>query len=121
VIEIRDAELALRPYTEASLVEGAYDLCRRAGVSAEDATAVVAATTLTAACRAKARGRRAARPNETAIAPGGADLEAEAALLERVARYGRSPLVRRLVAELSSTEGLPADRGSRPDDRADLP
>lgn len=105
VIEIRDGRLALRAYLAPAVAERARALCTAAGLSAEEAHAVVEAACLAAAMEAKRRGWPASPTPSPLKADGGADVDTEVATLGRVARcYRRSPIVRAVLAGLRQGE-----------------
>jgi hypothetical protein len=106
VIEVRDGQLALRPFVDPDVVARARDLAAWAGLAGDDARAAVEAAGLASALGS--RGRRV--PTMPADAPasgaGGADLDGEARFLATVSRHlERSALVR---AALSGGAGQPA-------------
>lgn len=95
VIEIRDGQLALRPYVDPDAVDAATARCDRAGLDADQTRAVVEATAIAAAIAAKSAGR----PPQPGAAPrasvtAGADLAAEIRWLQQVsAAFQNSPIV----------------------------
>lgn len=98
VIEIRDAELALRPYWRADVAERAAAAARTAALSAELGQAVVEAAVVVDAAGARLRGRPPSPgpvPVHRICATPGDDLHAEVARLVQVARViRRCPAVR---------------------------
>jgi len=95
VVEIRDGFLALRPYVDPGVAVRARELSEEAGLSWEETQAVVEAASLAAALEAKRRRRTINAALSTFGMTGGADVNSEVAMLERVARcYARSPIVR---------------------------
>jgi hypothetical protein len=88
VIEIRDGELALRPYLYAAVAEAAASAAAKSGLSADDLDTMVEATVLAAALQAKQAERRARHSTScTPTLPGiGLDLHREIASLRRVSR-----------------------------------
>ena len=101
VVEIRDGQLMLRPYRHPAAMEYARELCATAGLAEEEAAVVLEATDLAVALRMRAAGRVMGSLAPTPLAPAGANLESEAAALERVARcYRRSPLVQAVLTRL---------------------
>jgi hypothetical protein len=101
VVEIRDGELALRPYLDNSVAAYAREACEEAGIPVEQAPAVVEAACLAAAIRARQRGQPAARPAPLGQAEGEANVAGEAEFLGRVARsYEKSPIVGVVLARL---------------------
>jgi hypothetical protein len=104
VTEIRDAELALRPYLDARVGGEAAEAARRAGLPPGRRDAVVEAAVITAALAARRDGA-VASTGGTEPGPATAplnDLNAETARLVLVAReIRRSPIVRRLAARLA--------------------
>jgi hypothetical protein len=115
VIEIRDGRLALRPYLHPVMPERARALCAAAGVSGEEADAVVEAAGLAAAMEAKARGGPASLiPLSLGTAGGGADVDSEVALLEQVAGcYRRSPIVQAVLTGLQRQEAAEPSPAAR--------
>ena len=112
VIEIRDGRLALRPYLDPRAAAIARELGQEAGLSGEPLQAVIEAASLAAAIRNKAGGRPVAEAGPTLETPGGADLDSEAAFLEKVARcYTGSPIVPAVLAELGREHATPATIG----------
>ncbi|MFL6120062.1 MAB_1171c family putative transporter [Actinophytocola sp.] len=95
VIEIRDAQLALRPYVGADVPANAEDLATRAGLSTEDVQATAEAAAIAAGIAAKTRGSVPAEPGGVVgTAPGGVSLTEEVAWLRRVAHaFTTSPIV----------------------------
>jgi len=121
VIEIRDAELALRPYWRADVAARALAAARSAAMSAGLEQAIVEAAVVMDAAAARRRGTppppQAARA-EPAWTAAGDDLHAEVARLVRVARaIRRCPLVRELAAGTAAPRlprhGLPARPAGR--------
>lgn len=109
VIEIRDGQLALRPYADGRAAKAARVLARRAGLAAEDVNAAGEAAAIAAGIAAKSSGRPPdpAAP-APAPAPGGADLAAEVAFLTRVAlAFTTSPIVTQVLA---AHPGMAEDR-----------
>lgn len=112
VIEIRDGSFALRPYTDALVVEEASARCRQVGLPPDQVGAVTAAVSLAAALQAKRQGRLALRPYAATISPGGNDLGTEAAALERVAwALNHSPIVRTVIESVRTHAQQPAGDG----------
>jgi hypothetical protein len=111
VIEIRDGQLALRPFADPRVTGMADRVGRRTGLEGEELRAAIEAAILATALRAKERGRRPEAAVGALGTPGGADLEREVAWLERVARwFGNSALVCAVQAELDGELAAPADR-----------
>ncbi|HET8628983.1 MAG TPA: MAB_1171c family putative transporter [Thermomicrobiales bacterium] len=103
VIEIRDGELALRPYIPPGLVEAARGLASAAGVADDDVSAIAEAAGIAAALCARSRGQMPAETATIPLDPGAADLAGEVAILRRVARhYRHSPTVRMVLATLDT-------------------
>jgi len=102
VIEIRDAELALRAYAPPGVSGRAEAAARSAGLDPGKAVAVAEAAVIAAALAARRGGdlpRRDRTPAEVINAVPVNDLRAEAARLIEVARaFRRSQLVRRIAA-----------------------
>lgn len=102
VIEIRDAELALRPHLDEQIAGAAADAARSAGLPRERWGAVIEAAGIASALHARQEGTLS-HPNGTASDPVTPtprnDLDAEAVRLLLVSREIRhSPIVRRLAA-----------------------
>jgi hypothetical protein len=95
VIEIRDAQLALRPYVDPRVVAHAEDLTGQAGMPVDDARATVEAAAIASAIAVRTSGREVAGPGfVVSSAPGGTSLVDEVAWLRKVARAFRgSPIV----------------------------
>lgn len=97
VIEIRDGQLALRPYVSDDAACRADHLARQEGLDDEQLEATVAACRLVAARRARQRGDSPV-PTMRTVAPGGDDLDSEVSWLEKVAyAYQHSPTVGRFA------------------------
>jgi len=107
VIEIRDAELALRAYAAPEVAARAEAAARSAGLDPATAVAVAEAAVIAAALAARRDGqppRRDGTPAEVINAVPVNDLRAEAARLIAVTRaFRRSPLVRRIAATTPGT------------------
>jgi hypothetical protein len=103
VVEIRDSQIALRPYLDGQVTGRAADAARLAGLPGDRRDAVIEAAGIAAALAARAGGAPRG-DGETAVSgPDGRalrnDLRAEAARLLLVSRaMRRSPIVRRLAA-----------------------
>lgn len=99
VIEIRDAQLALRPYVDLRVTAHAEDLTAQTGMPAEEARATVEAAAIASAIAVKTSGREVAEPGfVVSSAPGGTSLVEEVAWLGKVARaFRRSPIVAEAV------------------------
>ncbi len=98
VAEIWDGIATLRIYRDARVAEQARRRCRDAGITGDEAEAVVEATVLATAIRAKGRRQPAAQPYPVPIAHGGRTLDAQAAYLARVARaLQKSPIVAEIL------------------------
>jgi diguanylate cyclase (GGDEF)-like protein len=101
VIEIRDAELALRPLRDSRAVGEAADAAWRAGLSQDERGAAIEAVMIVTALDARRRGAGAQGGADAGgVLPGPRnDLESEAARLLLVHRaVRRSPVVRQAVA-----------------------
>jgi hypothetical protein len=113
VIEIRDAELALRPYWRADVAERAVAAARAATLSPELEQAVVEAAVIMDAVSARLRGMPPSPgpvPVHRVCATAGDDLHSEVARLVQVARIiRRCPAVRELTARAAGPP-LPACR-----------
>ena len=112
VIEIRDGRLALRPYLDREVAAAAHRLGEAAGLAGEELQAVMEASALAAALRAKAQNRPVVVDHRDPT--GGADLPSEIAWLVRVARaFAGSPVVTAALAETERTAS-PATGRSNP-------
>jgi len=90
VIEIRDAQLALRGWLDRGVAESALAQGHRAGLQGAALAAFVEASQLVAALHARAAGAEAGTPTpEAAAGQGGSDLAGEIEWLVRVARAFR--------------------------------
>ncbi|WP_163568814.1 MAB_1171c family putative transporter [Fodinicola feengrottensis] len=105
VIEIRDGQLALRPYVDPRASRISLELAQNSRLTARQRAAVAEAAALAAAIEAKINGippgdyGSAGQPEP----PGGADVAdfaAEIAWLQQVARAFRSPIVARTLQQL---------------------
>jgi hypothetical protein len=101
VIEIRDGQLALRPYIDPGVAETATALARRAGLPDEEIQITVEAAAVAAGLAAKAHGRpRSGQPVPDGVA-GGSDLSTEIAWLAKVSRaFATSPVITATLATL---------------------
>jgi hypothetical protein len=105
IMEIHDAQLALRPYRDPQVAETTAVLGRRAGLEGVELQAVVEAASLAAAVHALAQHQPvtgeqalATRPGDPDLQPEITDLPSEITWLVRVATaYTHSPLVRALA------------------------
>jgi hypothetical protein len=88
VIQIRDAMLALAPYTDSQVASAAVSACRVAGVTGDDMAAVVEASVLASALETKLAKQSPRRTgNDVSWRPvSGSDLASEAAWLGRVSQ-----------------------------------
>jgi hypothetical protein len=119
VVEIHDARLELRPYTDQRVVEYAGALCQKRGLEDEEMAIVVYAASLAYAVRARTTGRAAQRPAMAPTGPARIDLAAEVAFLARVAWcYQHSPLVHTVLARAESETTAPAVHDVRRTGRA---
>lgn len=110
VVEIRDGSLALRRYLEPQVVEEAQQRCQAAGLSDEEAQAVVEAASLAAALQARVHGRAVDQPLRTLQTHGGGDVTSEVRHLEGVARaYQHSPIVRTIRARIAARAAATAN------------
>jgi hypothetical protein len=105
VIEIRDGQLALRPYVDPEATQVARALGRREGLAEDDVRAAVEAATIAAGIAAKAQGRDVAgAPAAPPAPPLGPDLDAEITWLTKVARaYVGSPVIPATLAALGAS------------------
>lgn len=100
VMEIWDGRLALQTYTDGAAAADARALCERAGLPDDRVHAVVEATNLAVALRAKAAGRLSLRPDSPSLPPAtqSADMEGDAVFLGEVAHhFMHSPIVRAVL------------------------
>jgi len=101
VVEIRDAQLALRPHFDPRAAAHAATLCRERGITGEEAEAVSEAARLASALRAKERGVVFNDFDSAPRTPGWPDVHREATFLGRVAHhYVHSPIVRTVLGRL---------------------
>lgn len=102
VIEIRDGQLALRPYVHPGAVEVARALGLRAGLPDEEVRAAAEAAAIAAGIAAKTQGRGpSGEPSPPPASPHGPDLDAEISWLAKVSRaFTTSPVVPATVAAL---------------------
>jgi hypothetical protein len=107
IIEMRDAQLQLRPFLDPQAAETATELGRQAGLEGEELRVVAVAASLSAALHAKVEGQRAAGAGSALADPGGTDvhgdLESESAWWVKVATAYRSPLVRDVMSQQRAT------------------
>jgi len=112
VIEIRDAQLALRPFRDNRAAAEAADAARLAGLTRDESDAVIEAAMIVSALGARRSGvAPASSPDADHSIPATSnDLESEAGRLLRVSRaVRRSPIVRRAAgAGTDRASGLPA-------------
>ncbi|GAA0209042.1 hypothetical protein GCM10010492_03390 [Saccharothrix mutabilis subsp. mutabilis] len=85
VIEIWDARRALRPYTSRAHRDAAIAAAKAEGLTDAEITAVAEAVTVAEGLRARASGHGRRDDDHAPKMPGGSDLAAEVAWLERVA------------------------------------
>jgi hypothetical protein len=85
VIEIRDAQLALRPYTDPAAAEAARERARAAGFVGDWQHAMVEASVIGSALYAKAHGLPAHGGSPITTAPEDGDIHAEISWLSQVA------------------------------------
>jgi hypothetical protein len=105
VVEIRDAQLALRPYVPPEAGPLAAALAADRGHPPQQVRAVSEAAAIAAALRAKARGQRGAPGPAPLGCAGGTDLTAEVAWLTGVAlAFARSPVIPATLAALPLPE-----------------
>ncbi|WP_019872110.1 MAB_1171c family putative transporter [Salinispora oceanensis] len=94
IIEIRDAQLALRPYLDAAEVDRARRSGARAGLAGVELEAVVEAAALAASIAGKQGGHSTDEESMTGHTEVGGDLASEVDWLTQVARaYRDSPIV----------------------------
>jgi hypothetical protein len=103
VIEIRDGQLALRPYIDPGVAETAIALARRAGLPDEEVQIAAEAAAVAAGIAAKKQGRRRSGPPVPGAVAGGSDLSTEIAWLTKVSRaFATSPVITATLATLES-------------------
>jgi hypothetical protein len=107
VIEIRDAELALRPFLDGRAAGEAADAALRAGLSQDEGDAVIEAVMIVTALDARRRGAEAQGGKDAGRILTGPrnDLESETARLLRVCRAVRRSLI---VREAAAAGNRPA-------------
>jgi hypothetical protein len=102
VVEIRDAQLALRPFRDGRAAAEAADAALSAGLTRDELDVIIEAAMIVSALGARRNGAApAGSPNTGHGLPGpGDDLESEARRLLRVSRAVRhSPIVRRAALD----------------------
>jgi len=106
-VEIRDGQLALRPYVEPRVAEYARDLCQEKELSAETSERIIEAATLAAALLAQRRGRLAHASQVSSPLAGGASIQTEVKVLEQVARsYRHSRIVRAVLRRMRQEDSV---------------
>jgi hypothetical protein len=103
VVEIRDAQLALRPFRDGRAAAEAADAALSAGLTQNERDAVIEAAMIVSALGARRNGAVPASSPDAGhgIPEPGNDLESEADRLMRVSRaVRRSPIVRRAAGDL---------------------
>jgi hypothetical protein len=101
IVEIRDGILALRPYTDARVIQRAQELSQKPRLPSNEVRAIVEAASLAVALEM----RKQDSPSH-AIPPsfdlyGGADIRSEASMLVAVARaFRHSPIVGAIVKQM---------------------
>ena len=112
VVEIRDAQLALRPFRDSRAAAEAADAARSAGLTRDERDAVIEAAMIVSALGARRNGAAPASSPDAGhgLPEPGNDLESEADRLLRVSRaVRRSPIVRRAAGAWASRAAkLPA-------------
>ena len=105
VIEIRDGQLALRPFLDPRAAQISRRLGHEAGLPEPDIAAISEAATLAAAITAKIQGQPPHPPYPDPPTPrGGTDLATEIAWLQQVSRaFTNSPIVADTVRMLTDT------------------
>lgn len=98
-MEIRDGQLVMSPWVDQQVIDAAAQCADREGLTGADRDAMIAASALAGALRA----RQARRPpGQTAVVPGmDVTPAAERDHLVAVSRYLHTPLVDRVLAETS--------------------
>ncbi|MGP3634033.1 MAB_1171c family putative transporter [Streptomyces sp. 24-1644] len=92
MIEIRDAQWALRPWMDPALADAFRRLGADAGLGGEELAAAVEAAQIRAAIEARDRDELPPEPVETPLSAEPGDLAAELVFQRRLARYFASPL-----------------------------
>jgi len=103
VVEIRDAQLVLRPFRDSRATAEAADAARLAGLPQDERDAVIEAAMIVSALGARRNGAAPASSPDAGhgLPEPGNDLESEADRLLRVSRaVRRSPIVRRAARDL---------------------
>ncbi len=77
VTEIHDGIMALQSYTDAAIIESADRVCKRMGITGQEAEATAKALIITEAMRAKREGRRVLEPVPPPLITTGPNLEHE--------------------------------------------
>lgn len=110
-VEIRDAQLKLRPWADPHAAATAGALGGQAGLNGEELQVVVEAASLAAAAQAKTRGwAPVGKRTPASSVQGGGDLGTESAWLSRVAvAYHRSPVVQAVLTS-QQTQRQPVNR-----------
>ncbi|MET9322984.1 MAB_1171c family putative transporter [Streptomyces sp. NPDC003038] len=103
VIEIRDAQWALRTWMDADIARIARQEAEQAGLRGEKLAAVVEAAQLRGAIEAKRRNHPPKRPPETPMAAAPGDLAAELVFQQRLARAMSSPIAGRSADRTSAS------------------
>jgi len=106
VIEIRDAELALRPFRDSAAVHQAADAACRAGLPQDERDAAIEAVMIVTALDARRRGAQAQDRTDAGnvLSEPRNDLESETVRLLLVCRaVRRSPIVRQAAAARNGT------------------
>jgi hypothetical protein len=101
VIEIRDAQLVLRPYSPSMVAKLAAAIAEESGLPPDRAAAVVEAAVIVSSLRSRARGsvyRHDSIPEDHVAAVPGNDIRAEAARLILVSRAIHHSLIVRHIA-----------------------
>ncbi|MDP9372739.1 MAG: hypothetical protein M3Q65_09870 [Chloroflexota bacterium] len=107
-IKIQDGAVALQPYTDASVEDDARTLCHRCSLAPKETHAVVKATGLAGAIRAKRLKHRVTRPATIHVNQDAANFASEVTYLQQVARaYSRSPIVSAVLAADARTRERP--------------
>jgi len=110
VVEIRDGILKLLPFCEGEALVTANAVCCEDAVPDAERPYVVAAATLVAAARRKARGETVLHPVLVPI-PDADDLDQEATTLARVAQYGAGcPLLTQVLGRLDHGSAHPVSQ-----------
>ncbi|WP_405616601.1 MAB_1171c family putative transporter [Streptomyces sp. NBC_01508] len=95
VIEVRDAQWALRPWMDPEVARAAREEAERAHLKGDELAALVEAAQISGAIEAKRHNHVPEDPPETPLAAAPGDLAAELAFQQKLAQAMRSPILPR--------------------------